>query len=124
MITIEFPMPCKPLTMNQRLHWASKAKMTREWREAAFYGAHFNGQWSPNQPRSVVQLDIPVRSVKVRRDPHNWYPTVKAVIDGLVDARLWPDDTSEYVATVEPKFHQGGDLVIVTITPIELGAAA
>ena len=121
MITIEFPMPCKPLTMNQRMHWAQKAKATKAWREASYIAAwKFDGSWRPPQlPRSIVQLDIPVRSTKVRRDPHNWYPTVKAVIDGLVDAGLWPDDNSDYVATTEPKFHQGGATVYVTITPIE-----
>ena len=123
MITLEFPQPCKPLTMNQRMHWAAKATMTRAWRTAAFIGASANGDWTPNQPRSIVQLDIPVRSLKVRRDPHNWYPTVKACVDGLVDAAMFVDDSSEYVATVEPKFHQGGATVYVTITPIAEAAA-
>lgn len=119
MITIEFPLPCKPLTMNQRMHWAAKAKVTRLWRAsgyAAAMGACLRGEMRSPRSRSVVQLTIPVRSTKIRRDPHNWFPTVKAVIDGLVDAGLWPDDTSEYVITVEPKFRQGGP-VTIDITP-------
>jgi crossover junction endodeoxyribonuclease RusA len=112
-ITISFPQPCKPLTMNQRLHWAQKAKMTSEWRGGAHCGAIVCVPLKDRaQPRSVVQLVLPVRSVKIRRDPHNWYPTVKAVCDGLVDAGLWPDDTPEYLMTIEPAFKQGGDVDI------------
>jgi crossover junction endodeoxyribonuclease RusA len=116
-ITVSFPQPCKPLTMNQRLHWAAKAKMTREWRVAAGFAAVATmfGQKRGrirSLPLSVVQLVLPVRSVKIRRDPHNWYPTVKAVCDGLVDAGLWPDDTPEYLMTIEPAFKQGGDVDI------------
>lgn len=32
-----------------------------------------------------------------RRDPHNWTPTAKAMIDGLVRARLLPDDDWRHV---------------------------
>lgn len=121
MITISFPLPCKPLTMNQRMHWAQKAKATKAWRLTAHLTALVgvrNGTHTCPLPRSIVQLDIPVRSLKVRRDPSNWYPTIKACVDGLVDAGLFSDDSSEHLATTEPRFHQGGDLVTVTITPI------
>ncbi len=114
-IVVSFPQPCKPLTMNQRMHWAQKAKMTASWRQAGLYATGFGQRMNGvvrELPRSVVQLVLPVRSVKIRRDPHNWYPTVKAVVDGLVDAGLWPDDTPEYVMTIEPAFKQGGDVDI------------
>ncbi len=32
-----------------------------------------------------------------RRDPHNYYPTLKAIVDGLVDYGLLPDDSHEYL---------------------------
>lgn len=121
---VSFPPPAKALTLNQRLHWAAKAKLTRAWREAAGFTATALG-FGPRRgrvvhlPRSIVVLDLPVRSINVRRDPHNWFPTVKAVVDGLVDAGLWPDDTSEYVITTEPRFHAAKDdqLVSVLIRP-------
>lgn len=53
-----------------------------------------------------------------RRDPHNFAPTLKHVIDGLVDAGLWPDDTPEYVRTLEPALAVRRDrLVRISITP-------
>jgi hypothetical protein len=120
-IVLHFPLPAKCLTMNQRLHWAQKAKLTARWREATWaavmdaYGGG-RGDRDSYRVRSVVQLVLPVRSLKIRRDPHNWFPTVKACVDGLVDAGLWPDDTSEYVVTVEPRFHLKVD-VELHITP-------
>lgn len=110
MIVIRFPPPAPTLNMNQRLHWARKAERTADWREAARLAAvnAANNGLKRNQPFSVVQLVIPVRSLKVRRDPSNWYPTVKAVVDGLVDAGVFADDSSKHLATVEPEFKQGG----------------
>lgn len=110
MIVIRFPPPAPTLNMNDRKHWAAKAKAAAAWREAAGWAAHdaANNGLQRNQPFSVVQLVIPVRSLKVRRDPSNWYPTVKAVVDGLVDAGVFADDSSKHLATVEPEFKQGG----------------
>ena len=42
---------------------------------------------------------------------------VKAVIDGLVDAGCWPDDTAEWVEIRQPTLQVGGDLVVVALTP-------
>lgn len=32
-----------------------------------------------------------------RRDPNNWAPTAKAIVDGLVDAGVVDDDSAQYV---------------------------
>lgn len=53
-------------------------------------------------PPAVIQIEIPFNQ-KRRRDPHNYCGTVlKAVIDGLVNEGLWPDDTPEWVGHREP----------------------
>lgn len=114
MITLNFPAPAPLLSLNDRGHWAQKARHVALWRHAsnvAAMAAERHGL-RRRQPRSVVRLTLPVRSVKQRRDPHNYTPTTKAVVDGLVDAGLWPDDTSEYVVTLEPDFRQGGDVTV------------
>jgi hypothetical protein len=36
-----------------------------------------------------------------RRDPHNWYPTLKASIDGIVDSGVILDDSSEIVVRTD-----------------------
>jgi crossover junction endodeoxyribonuclease RusA len=99
---ITFRQPAETLNLNQRWHWARKAKVTRTWRTAATWAAKaaLTGQTLPLAP-SLIAAQIDVRG-NLRRDPSNLWPTVKAVIDGLVDAELWPDDNSEWVTTCEP----------------------
>jgi hypothetical protein len=71
------------------------------------------------QPPSVVSLTLPVKDRR-KRDPHNYCGTVlKAVIDGLVQAGAWPDDTPEYVGHREPVFRLGGKYVVIEWSPLE-----
>jgi hypothetical protein len=42
---------------------------------------------------------------------------VKPIVDGLVDADLWPDDTPEWVTTVEPVLSRTTNHVHIIITP-------
>ena len=103
---LAFDKPADYLTMNQRKHWTWNAKIKKIWREAALYAAC---DWRPGfnsrrlDSKAVVRFVFPV-SQNRRRDPHNYYPTIKPIIDGLTDANLWPDDTPEYVETREPVF--------------------
>ena len=120
-VTIAFTQPDAMLTLNQRLHWAPKAARTRSWRTAAYVAALQaidTQQIDIPLPMSIVAVSLPVHSLDVRRDPANLYPTIKAAIDGLVDAEIFVDDDGEHVATVEPSFTKGGD-VVVTITPLQ-----
>lgn len=103
--------------MNQRKHWTWTAKHKRAWREAAYWAAC---EWrsKPKQRRlsnlAVVTCVFPVTTNR-RRDPHNYFPTLKPIIDGLTDAGLWPDDTPEYVRTIEPVFTREDGKVTVVI---------
>lgn len=100
-LIVAFPAPAQLMTLNQRHHWAVRSQLTKRWRNTAAQAA-----WQIPQPRrqppATVELVLPVADQR-RRDPHNYSPTLKAVIDGLVDAGLWPDDTPEYVRTLEPR---------------------
>ena len=82
------------LTANQRLHWRPKAHHTKSIRTRTRIAAQ-NAQLGPlPMCRVIVTLKFADRR---RRDVHNWMPTAKAAIDGLVDAGVWPDDSGEYV---------------------------
>lgn len=80
------------LSANDRLHWAQKAKRTRALREMGQRGA-------------VVVPDLDVTHVAAfigylrngKADPANSAPTIKALIDGMVDAGVWVDDDSTHV---------------------------
>jgi len=101
-VTIEFPQPGPLMSMNDRPHWAAKARAVRTWRTAAYVAADA----TPHRllPPGLVELHLPVPDRR-RRDPMNYAPTLKACVDGLVDAGLWPDDTPEFVRTLEPTLY-------------------
>lgn len=114
---IEFSAPAPLMSMNDRHHWSRQRRDARTWRIAARVNAHLTIPQPRTHPPCTVAIDLPVAD-KRRRDPHNYYPTVKHIIDGLVDAGIWPDDTPEWVTTVEPTLKVGGP-VVVTLTPRE-----
>jgi hypothetical protein len=126
-LEVTFFAPGRLLSANDRSHYRVRARDVREWRTAAYFAAvaAFPGQGPEARsvgPR-VVELELPVAGSR-RRDPHNYAPTLKAVVDGLVDAGLWPDDTPEHVRTLEPKLVQASGTsyrtVLVRLHPFEV----
>lgn len=107
LVRMYFHAPDERLTMNKRYHWAVRARITKLWRTQAFVSAkNFRLQSGVRahtlRPCAVrVTFHVPTNH---RRDPHNTAPTVKAIIDGLVDAKFWPDDTPDYVSVLDPVF--------------------
>lgn len=80
------------LTSNQRLHPQVKAKKTKALRLLAKSEAQ--GLRGPQPCRVIAWLAFPDRR---RRDAPNWWPTIKALMDGLVDAGVWDDDNSRII---------------------------
>lgn len=110
-IGFAFPAPTRPWSTNQRVHWTHRATNTKAWRLAAAIGARRVG---PLEGRWQVQVTIPFDRGG-RRDPMNYVGTVvKAAVDGMVDAGLWPDDTPDYVQVVEPRLvvDKAGDVAV------------
>ena len=97
------------LTSNQRQHWAPKAKATRELRYiACCYGRQNLDQAPTAFPvRCVVTIDYRDRR---RRDAANLAPTVKAIIDVLVDAGILPDDSTDYLTGADPRIGHDSSL--------------
>lgn len=112
MITLDLGAPpTAPLSINQErnLHWAARNRRLDPWKITTF--------WLAKEARLPAAIDgapatitvvLPVRG-HYRRDPANYYPTVKAIVDGLVLAGVWPDDTPEYVTVNEPVLTHTGN---------------
>lgn len=101
MIAFQFLAPAEVMTLNKRYHWARKMELVGTWRAAANIYAR---KWGIGpQPPSIVKVIFYVAANR-RRDPHNYIATVKPIIDGLVDANVFPDDTGDWVAVVDPEF--------------------
>lgn len=91
--TFEFPWPSPPLHLNQTWrHWAPKAKAIREVRSLM----HAKARNIPELTRIDVRLTWVVKDRRAR-DGINATPTMKALVDGLVDAEVIPNDTPEYL---------------------------
>lgn len=82
------------LSANQRLHWAPKAERTRNLRQLGWATARWEELPQLGTAHVAAFIGYPRNG---KADPANAAPTVKALIDGLVDAGVWPDDDSTWV---------------------------
>lgn len=82
------------ISANGKYHWGDRATRVKRLRRRGRLEARRNGIL-PVHPVLVVALIQYATSG--RADPANAAPTVKALIDGLTDAGVWPDDDSSHV---------------------------
>lgn len=118
-IVLRFPAPeSRVPSLNDSEHWSVERSRRLLWQQAAYYAAVAHKPRPRGLPCCVVAVEFPFVTRR-RRDPHNFTLALKWLIDGLVHAEVWPDDTSEYVATTEPVLNVGGTEVVLTLTPKE-----
>ncbi|MGT2800687.1 hypothetical protein [Streptococcus marmotae] len=94
------------LNANDRPHWTQKAQITAYLRRiAVLKGQEYKTiPYTKKRPCGlVVTICAPT---KRRMDPPNFYPTVKALVDGLTDAGIWSDDNHEVIRFMT--FEYGG----------------
>ncbi|MFI8085965.1 hypothetical protein ACIF6L_34885 [Kitasatospora sp. NPDC086009] len=105
------------LNANGRLHWRVAARRRSAIRDAAAWTARRHKVPALGRARIAFIVHPKTRG---RFDPHNWYPSAKAAIDGLVDAGVLPDDDRTHVLEVVAKDGEpvkGGrmDLVVTEV---------
>lgn len=84
------------ISANNRLHWSAEADRIATWRQVAGWAAKAAKLPALGPSRVVAELVMHPRRT-ARLDPGNYAPTAKAVVDGLLDARIWPDDNHAWV---------------------------
>lgn len=102
--TFDITVRTTPLSMNDRQHWAAKARETAELRRNAALMAKLT-----RIPRDLGRVRVTLHYVprdRRRRDPINLAPTLKAIQDGLVDVGIVPDDTPEFMESPMPVIHE------------------
>lgn len=104
MTTILAAKPGPLINMNNRGKW-DRINGNIVWRDAAYWWAKRNrlvcrGAQGPVE----VWIEFGTDQPNKKRDPHNFYPTIKAILDGFTRAAVWADDDSEHVRTFEPTF--------------------
>jgi putative phage holliday junction resolvase len=93
------------ISANDRLNPIVKSKITKHLRELAYQMSEPLAEpFSPDKPCKVdVIVFAPTRR---RMDAPNWYPTVKALIDGMTDADILTDDNNHIIKKMS--FAYGG----------------
>jgi hypothetical protein len=84
------------MNANQRqAHWSARSTPTKAWRTAA--GLYAKQAKVPALGRAAITAVVHRSDRRRDADAHNRYPTVKAAVDGLVDAGVLPDDCDRYL---------------------------
>jgi crossover junction endodeoxyribonuclease RusA len=122
---VRLPWDKPPVSANDRDHWRVKAQKVATIRDAARLLC-----WSQiivrEPPAALVPKRIAVGLTYVprdrrRRDPDNLVvPLFKALVDGIVDAGIVPDDTPAYVIRHMPVIAEpdGDPRLVLTIREV------
>ena len=93
--TLVIPAPARWLNLNNRRDRRTETPDRSTWRDTAGWRA--KQAKLPHLQHAHITATLRFRENRVRRDPHNYTPTLKAVIDGLVDVGLLPDDDATHL---------------------------
>ena len=105
LLRIRVPYAGHPPSVNatMRLHGTAAHALLDPWATAATIAASDYKGIKPLPTPSLVRVTFPMPT-NTRRDAHNYVGTIcKAIIDGLVRARLWDDDTAKQVVSIDPR---------------------
>jgi hypothetical protein len=81
------------ISANDRQHFHGKSPHTATWRQLTEASAQLQGIEPLDWARLVVYVRFPDNR---RREASNLQPTAKAIVDGIIDAKLLPDDRDEH----------------------------
>ena len=109
------------LTANDRRKWRAKAALVRQWRALGRKAA----TEAAVPPLDRVEIKAYVHRTRGGRfDPSNWADTAKAVLDGIVDARVLEDDSHEYVTGPDMRAGEPRQHPCLVLTIAEIGDTA
>lgn len=126
-LVVVLPLPPKALSPNMASsrHWRHRHKATAEYRLLSKYAFQRARPLGWNEKRVRIDMDYrhSSKSHGYRpRDAQNAIASVKAAIDGFVDAGMTPSDSLNHVSwgsldlATSPAY--GNGMVTFTITPI------
>ena len=96
----EFTITKRPWTLNAErrgsTHWSATRAMTAEWRQW-FWVLGLESR--VKMQTAHVEVDVVMKHPI--QDTGNCYGSVKAALDGLVDARVLPDDTPAHILSLK-----------------------
>lgn len=98
---LEIRAPGPWVSANHTNHWSVAAKRKKQWREVGFWYAKKESRHSQKYTdgQTVSIVGTVHRTDNRRADAANMSPTIKSVVDGIVDAGVIPDDSNEFVVS-------------------------
>lgn len=109
---ITFPTHTPLLNANSRNHWSKNAKITKNLRQ-------LSGELTRDIPflgKIYVSATFFPPDKRRRDAPNVLYLSSKAIIDGIVDSKIIPDDCDKYVRGLEllpgDRVIRGGQVVV------------
>ena len=117
--TLVIEAPCAWISSNDRTHHMAKAHLTKQWRAAVLWPAFKAGVPRIGAPVEITALVHKTR--KGRYDAANLYPTIKAVVDGLVKhpvhggADVLADDDNAHVTGITIRAGEIRDRAALTL---------
>lgn len=98
---------------DHNMHPKARAKIVKLWREAGRLA------WEAHPARRQLEHAHVVvyvhRASNTRSDAGNFYPTAKAVMDGMVDAGMLPDDNDNYLTGPDMRRGKPGELALTVV---------
>lgn len=88
------------ISLNDRGDRRRVAPIVKNLRTMAMIRARAAGIGRSERLRLVAWLRFPDAR---RRDPHNYMPTLKSLVDGFVDAGVLPDDDRRHLQGPDPR---------------------
>jgi hypothetical protein len=104
--TLEYKAKVWTANSAARMHMGERIKLTKQWRTDFFLLAKHEKIPRLAQARIIV---TPFQRMGRLQDVAACAPASKAAIDGLVDAGVLHDDSSEYLTSIEFKTPQRGE---------------
>lgn len=112
-----FRIEKRPWTLNAErrgsTHWSATRTMTAEWRQWFWV---LGMQSKAKMQTAHVEVDVAMKGPL--QDTGNCYGSVKAALDGLVDAGVLPDDSPAHILSLKfnaPRKVQKGEPESVTV---------
>ncbi len=121
----EPPAPLVSMNRTKGQHWSRYEKMCKPWWEAGYFYACEALPGGPAARRldGLWRVSTLFPQGRAAHDPANLIATVKPLVDGMVKANLWPDDTAEFVTVAEPRQSKATQDVIVRLEQVVRASA-
>ncbi len=121
--TVAIPRAATWLNANDRGGWQTRFMDTADWRKAGRVAAR--DARLPAMERAYVLAELRFGNRRLR-DHANYAPTVKAVLDGFVDAEVFPDDNLNCLIGPDLRIGpvQAAESLLIHVWPVSSRSAA